>query len=150
MGQDALIGLTAPVVAYLLATQPSITTYVIAVAWMWWGITDFCVGLVVERYQPPYKVPFGPNTPTWMLTVWLVVNVGLQIYAFYLMWTAEISAYFTGPGAKTALSIADSPMGGNWIWIIVGAASMGVFFGVVGATINGMFKMLGFKPKTSD
>lgn len=46
LGQDALIGLTAPIVVYLLATRPKTITYAIGLAWVWWGIADFGVGLV--------------------------------------------------------------------------------------------------------
>lgn len=147
LGQDALIGLTAPIVAYLLATQPTTLTYVIAVAWTWWGITDFCVGMVVEKYLPPYKSPFGPHTPAKMLPVWLIVNVLLEIYMLYLLFTPEVFEYFNASPVKESLSIAESPMGGAWIALVIGAAAMGAFFPVVGAFINNTFKVLGFAPK---
>ena len=44
LGQDALVGLTAPVIVYFLATRPKTITYAIGVAWVWWGITDYGVG----------------------------------------------------------------------------------------------------------
>ena len=144
LGQDALIGVTAPIVAYLLATSPGIMTYVIAIAWTWWGITDFCVGMVVERIQPPHKSPFGDNTPAAMLPIWLIANVALEIYMLYLLFTPEVFEYFTTASPQDGLSIADSPMGGAWLGLVAVGAAMGAFFPVVGAVINGTFKRLGF------
>ena len=79
LGQDGLIGITAPIVAYLVATRPKILTYVITIAWVWWGIADFLVGNVTELYYPPLQSPFGPHTPSGMLSGWLVGNLLIEV-----------------------------------------------------------------------
>ena len=149
LGQDALVGITAPIVVYLLATHPSIASYVIAVAWAWWGITDFCVGMTVEIVQPARKSPFGPHTPMAMLPVWLICNLLIEIYMLYLLCTPEVFEYFTNSSFEDGLSIGDSPMGGAWMWMLIGAGAMGAFFPIVGSTIDNTFKKLGFNSQAA-
>ncbi|MGB2129051.1 MAG: hypothetical protein ACPHXR_06185 [Flavicella sp.] len=68
LGQDALIGLTAPIIFYFLATRPKTITYAIGIAWVWWRIADFGVGLATEIFQSPFKSPMGENTHSFVLT----------------------------------------------------------------------------------
>lgn len=144
LGQDALIGLTAPIVVYLLATKPKVLTYAIGVAWVWWGIADFGVGLATEIFQPPLKNPFGSHTPSGMMTGWLFTNLALELYAFYLLLTPTVREYFMASENKKSLSLKETPLKGKWIFVLIGAALMGLFFPLITPFIDSMFEMLGF------
>lgn len=144
LGQDALIGLTAPIVVYLLATRPKTITYAIGIAWVWWGIADFGVGLVTEIFQPPFKSPMGENTPSFVLTGWLLTNLALELYAFYLLLTPKVRNYFMASEKDKPLNLKETPLGGKWIFAIVAAALTGLFFPIMAMGINGFFKMLGY------
>ena len=72
------------------------------------------------------------------------MNVALEIYMLYLLFTPEVFEYFTTASAQDGLSIADSPMGGAWLGLVAVGAAMGAFFPTVGALIDGTFKRLGF------
>lgn len=144
LGQDGLIGLTAPIVVFLIATRPRLSTYVIAIAWLWWGIADFGVGLVVEHFYPPFRSPMGPHVPDVVMTIWLLVNLGLELWAFALMLTPRVRGYFVASEGGVPLSLRESAMGGAWIWIILGSAAIGLLFSYVAAGMNFMFAMLGF------
>ncbi|MDX2469213.1 MAG: hypothetical protein QNL04_01415 [SAR324 cluster bacterium] len=144
LGQDALIGLTAPLIAYLIATKPKILTYAIVVAWVWWGIADFGVGLATEYFQPPFKSPFGSHTPSLMMTGWLLTNLSLEVYALYLLLTPDVRQYFMTQDKAASLSIAESPMKGRWILVVMGAALMAVFFQTMTKMIDAAFAMMGF------
>jgi hypothetical protein len=41
MINTGIIGLTAPLIAYRLATSNSMFAWAVAVAWTWWGLVDF-------------------------------------------------------------------------------------------------------------
>ena len=144
LGQDGLIGITAPIIAYLIATRPRVLTYAISLAWVWWGIADFIVGMVTEHYYPPHASPFGDHTPDAMLSGWLLGNLAAEIYAFYLLLTPEVRKYFISSENTGVLAVAESPMKGRWRWIIVGAALMGLSFQVLAKGMDGAFQMMGF------
>ncbi len=144
LGQDALIGLTAPIVVYLLATKPKALSYVIGIAWVWWGITDFGVGLATEIFQPPLQSPFGPHTPNSMMKGWLLMNLMLELYAFYLLLTPKVRQYFLASENNKTLSLKETPLKGKWIFVIVGAVLMALFFQNMSNLIDSTFKMLGF------
>ena len=144
LGQDGLIGITAPFIVYLLATKPRALTYVIGIAWVWWGITDFGVGLATEIFQPPLKSPFGPHTPNAMMKGWLFTNLILELFAFYLMLTAPVRQYFMASENENSLSIKESPLKGKWIFVIVVAFLMGIFFKNVTGGMDGLFELMGF------
>ena len=57
LGQDGLVGLTAPIIAYLIVTRPKVLTYTIAVGWVWWGIADFIIGMITESFLSTYDKP---------------------------------------------------------------------------------------------
>lgn len=148
LGQDGLIGLTAPIVVFLIATRPRVLTYAIATAWLWWGVVDFIVGLVVENLYPPIEGPFGPHVPDAMLAVWLYGNLLLEIVALGLFLTPAVRRYFTEPERQSvSLTIAESPMRGAWIPLMVAAALMGLFFPQVAVGMDWLFELLGFLPK---
>ena len=144
LGQDGLIGITAPIIVYLLATKPKIFTYVIGVAWVWWGIADFGVGLATEHFQPPLKSPFGPHTPSGMMTGWLLTNLTLELYAFYLLLTPTVRQYFMASENTKPLSLKETPLKGKWIFVIIGAILMGLFFTKISHAIDSIFEILGF------
>ena len=144
LGQDGLIGITAPIIVYLLATKPKVLTYAIGIAWVWWGIADFGVGLATEVFQPPFKSPFGPHTPSGMMTGWLLINLTLELYAFYLLLTSPVRQYFMASEDVKSLSLKESPLKGKWIFVIIGAVLMGIFFPVMTNLIDATFGMLGF------
>ena len=143
-GQDGLIGITAPIVAYLVATRPKMLTYAIAIAWVWWGIADFLVGNVTEMFYPPLQSPFGPHTPDGMLSGWLIGNLLIEVYAFYLLLTPSVRQYFINAEEKAPLSLSNSPMKGRWILIAIGAALMGIFFQNVAGGMDALFQLMGF------
>jgi hypothetical protein len=144
LGQDALIGLTAPIVVYLLATRPKTITYAMGLAWVWWGIADFGVGLVTEIFQPPFKSPMGENTPSFVLTGWLLTNLSLEIYAFYLLLTPKVRNYFIVSEKDKPLNLEETALSGKWIFAIVAAALTGLFFPIMAMGINTFFKMMGY------
>ncbi len=144
LGQDALIGLTAPVVVYLLATKPKTITYAIGLAWVWWGIADFGVGLVTEIVQPPFKSPMGENTPSFVLSSWILTNLILELYAFYLLLKPSVRNYFIASESNRPLSLKETPLKGKWIFAIIAAALTGLFFPFIAMGINGLFKMMGY------
>lgn len=144
LGQDALIGLTAPIVVYLLSTRPKTITYAIGLAWVWWGIADFGVGLVTEIFQPPFKSPMGENTPPFMLTSWLLMNLTLELYAFYLLLTPKVRQYFMASENDKPLSLKETPLKGKWMYALIGALLTGLFFPFVAMGINGLFKIMGY------
>lgn len=143
LGQDALIGLTAPLVVFLLATRPRVATYALGAAWLWWGITDFVVGLVVEGIYPPTKSPFGPNTPEVMMVVWLWGNLAVECLALGLLGTPAVRGYFADPDTQqVTIPVRQSPMAGKWLWILVLAAAMGVFFKMVALGMDAAFGLI--------
>ena len=144
LGQDGLIGITAPIVVYLLATKPKALTYIIGIAWVWWGITDFGVGLATEVFQPPLKSPFGPHTPSGMMSGWLLTNLTLELYAFYLLLTPPVRQYFMASENVKSLSLKETPLKGKWIFVIIGAVLMGIFFPVMANLIDSTFQIMGF------
>ena len=144
LGQDALIGLSAPFIVYLLATRPSILSYALGVAWLWWGIADFGVGLATEIFQPPLKSPFGPHTPNAMLTGWLLINLTLELYAFFLFLKPEVRNYFVVSNDEVPLSIKETPWGGRWVWVIIIAVLNGLLFPFMANGIDAAFQMMGF------
>lgn len=144
LGQDALIGLTAPVVVYFLATKPKTITYAIGLAWVWWGIADFGVGLATEIFQPPLKSPMGENTPSFVLTGWLLTNLFLELYAFYLLLKPTVRNYFMASENNRPLSLKETPLKGKWIFALITAALTGLFFPIVAMGINEVFKMMGY------
>ena len=144
LGQDALIGITAPIVVYLLATRPKFITYAIGLAWVWWGITDFSVGFVTEIFQPPLKSPFGPHTPSAMMKGWLLTNLALELYAFYLLLSSPVRQYFMNSENAKALDLKETPLKGKWIFVMIGAILMGLFFPVAANAIDSIFELFGF------
>ena len=141
--QDGLIGTTAPLITFLLATKSGITVYIVAMCWFWWGICDFGIGLAVDGYMTPYKGPFGAHVPAFMLKAWLIGNMAAEVYAFYLMWSSEMFTYMTT--TSKSVPIAEGAHGGMWIAYCAAAAFvMTVGFPVVGMFMNTMFKTLGF------
>jgi hypothetical protein len=144
LGQDGLIGITAPIVVYLLATKPKALTYIIGIAWVWWGITDFGVGLATEVFQPPLKSPFGPHTPSGMMSGWLLTNLALELYAFYLLLTPPVRQYFMASENVKSLSLKETPLQGKWIFVIIGAVLMGIFFQNVAGGMDALFQSMGF------
>jgi hypothetical protein len=144
LGQDALIGLTAPIVVYLLAIRPKTITYAIGIAWVWWGIADYGVGLVTEIFQPPFKSPMGENTPSFVLTGWLLTNLALELYAFYLLLTPKVRKYFLASENHKPLSLKETPLKGKWIFVIIAAVLTGLFFPIVATGMNSLFKMMGY------
>ncbi|MBT4086596.1 MAG: hypothetical protein HOH26_17815 [Alphaproteobacteria bacterium] len=146
LGQDALIGLTAPVIVYLIATRPNMLSYSVAAAWLWWGIADFIIGLVVEVYYPPLAGPFGPHVPDAMLSIWLYGNLALEIFALYLLMTPRIRDYFKDADGQAPLRIKSTPLSGAWIGVIIASGLMGVFFPQIAIGMDMMFEMLGFAP----
>jgi hypothetical protein len=147
LGQDALVGITAPAIVYLMATRPGVLTYALSLAWLWWGNVDFVIGLIIETYYPPAVGPFGPHVPDSMLSIWLYGNLAAGIYAFYLLLTPRIRAYFVAADSAAARRIADTPLRGGWVLVIVGAGLMGLFFPLVAASMDMMFEALGFQPR---
>ena len=144
LGQDALIGITAPIVVYFLATRPKMLTYAIGLAWVWWGIADYGIGLVTEIFQPPFKSPMGENTPSFVLTGWLLMNLTLELTAFYLLLKPQVRQYFMSSENNKTLSLKETPLKGKWIIAIIPAALTGLFFPFIAIGINGLFKMMGY------
>lgn len=144
LGQDALVGLCAPFVVYLLATRPKVITYAIGLAWLWWGVTDFVVGIVTGANYPPTTSLFGPHTPGAMMEIWLYGNLFVEIWALYLMLTPSVRAYFQRGENQAAMSVSQSPMGGAWIYIIIVSGLVGLTFPYVAIVIDGVFQLLGF------
>lgn len=144
LGQDAIIGLTAPIILYFMATRPKVLTYTLTIAWVWWGIADFGVGLVTDIVQPPLKSPMGENTPGWVLTGWLLTNLGLELYALNLLLSSKVRNYFILSENENPLSLKETPLNGKWILVIMVSALIGGFFPYVSIGINGFFQMMGY------
>lgn len=141
LGQDALIGLTAPFVVYLIATRPRVATYAIAAAWLWWGIADFVVGLVVGSLYPPMEAPFGPHTPPGMLDFWLYANLAIEIVALALLARKDVRYYFMESQSREPIALSSSPFGGRWVVLLVAAGLMGVFFERVALMMDSFFAL---------
>lgn len=141
LGQDALIGLTAPLVVYLIATRPRVATYAIAAAWLWWGIADFVVGLVIGSQYPPMESPFGPHTPEAMLDIWLYANLAIEVVALVLLGRKDVRDYFVESQSREPIALSASPFGGRWVVLIVVGGLMGVFFKQVALMMDSAFAL---------
>lgn len=86
----------------------------------------------------------GENTPSFVLTGWLLTNLALELYAFYLLLTPKVRNYFMASEKDKPLNLKETPLSGKWIFAIVAAALTGLFFPIMAMGVNGFFKMLGY------
>jgi hypothetical protein len=151
LGQDGIIGSLAWIACLLLATcKGSTMAYIVSCCYVWWGIVDYCIGMVVEKYMPPNKSAFGPHVPGWMMLVWLFMNLALEVTAFALLLSKDILNWFITCDAAEPLSITDGVLGGWWIALCIGSALlMTVGFPVVVMVMDAFFKKLGFPHEDS-
>jgi hypothetical protein len=153
MINTGIIGLTAPLIAYRLATSNSMFAWAVAVAWTWWGLVDFTHYLATEYCFPMSKeLPyvFGEHTPRWLTQVWLGGNMAIEAYMFSLLWSPEVISYFSGiEGSSTSLALGDTVMGGKWLGIIAFGILFQPGFPLVGKSLSAVFYALGFRAKTT-
>ena len=145
-----IIGLTAPFVAYHLATSNSFVAWAAALAWTWSGLVDFCHYLVTDHFFPTNKeLPFvfGEHTPPWMMQLWLSVNMVIEAYSFSLLWSPEVIRYFSGgiEGSSTSLTLGDTVMGGKWLGIIAVGILFQPGFPSIANCMSNVFYALGFR-----
>jgi hypothetical protein len=147
-----MIGLTAPFVAYRLATSNSQAAWAVALAWTWWGLVDFTHYLVTENCFPMSKelpFEFGEHTPRWMTQVWLLGNMAVEAYSFSLLWRPDVISYFSGgtAGSSTSLALGDTVMGGKWLGIIAVGILFQPGFPMIANSMSTLFYALGFRAK---
>lgn len=141
LGQDALVGLLAPFIVWMMAMRPRVLSYALGVSFFIFGIVDLSNGLIIEAFYPPHIPPLGENVPKAFLTGWLIVNMVLEIAALAFLLKPSIRQHFIDAEGKTKLKFKQSPMAGKWIWVLVIGALNGIFFKVVADAINMMFGM---------
>ena len=97
---DTLIGLTAPIVAYLLWTRRGALIWGLGLAWTFWGAWDYLSGIMVNIVEP-LEDGFGPE---WFTYLWLIGWMLAQIYVLWRLTHTDIARYYlateTDPEAR--------------------------------------------------
>lgn len=76
---DILIGITAPIIAYLLWKHRSLLTWTLAIVWHWIGLKDFVSGLEFHLIEP-----FDPSMGNLPIAIFIIGPL-LHIYVTYLL-----------------------------------------------------------------
>lgn len=76
---DILIGLTAPLIAYLLWKHRNLSTWTLAIVWHWIGLKDFIAGLEFHLIQP-----FDPAMGDLPILIFIIGPL-IHIYVTYLL-----------------------------------------------------------------
>lgn len=79
--------------------------------------------------------------PDVFLTVWLIVNMLLEVVALALLLLPATRRYFIEADGDGAIAFKQSPMAGKWVWVIAFGALIGIFFEAQIAFINSLFGM---------
>jgi hypothetical protein len=88
--QDTMTGLLAPFIVFILAKRPSILSYALGVGFFVFGIVDFTNGIIIDALYPS----LNDDVPNGVLSVWLAVNMIIEIIALALFLSPSIRAHF--------------------------------------------------------
>ncbi|MEL6361831.1 MAG: hypothetical protein AAFR21_12175 [Pseudomonadota bacterium] len=75
---DILIGLTAPIMAFLLARRQTLFVWTVAIVWHALGIWDYCTGIILDFVDPITWAPPGALEL-------LVAGVLIQLLNVYIL-----------------------------------------------------------------
>lgn len=76
---DIVIGVTAPIIAFLLWKRRSLSTWTLAIVWQWIGLKDFIGGLEFHLIEP-----FDPAMGDLPIAIFIIGPV-IHIYTTYLL-----------------------------------------------------------------
>lgn len=75
---DILIGLTAPIMAFLLARRPSLSVWAAVIAWHCLGIWDYITGVILDFVDP---ITWAPPGALYLL----LAGIAVQLINLFLL-----------------------------------------------------------------